>query len=521
MSDTAAFYYDEQAAEEAVAFFPEVLVHVKGELAGQPLELDKWQADRIIRPLFGWKRKADGTRRYRTVWVEIPRKNGKSTLGAGLALMLLCADGEEGAEVYSCASDRDQAKIVFDVAKQMVRRSPELRKRVRPFQTALVYYALAASYKVLSSDSETKHGFNAHAFVFDEVHAQPNRKLYDVMSTSTGARRQPIEIYLTTAGWDRNSVCYELHDYAEKVAAGIIQDDEFLAVIYAAAPEDPWDDPTTWAKANPGLGTSVKLSYLESKAKKAKTSLAFLNTFRRLHLNQWTEQAEKAIDMALWDACAGPAALEALAGRPCFAGLDLASSRDIAALVLDFPDAEAGHLWIPRFWIPRANIEEPKLKRDPRIRERIAEWVAAGLIIATPGDVIDYAHIRKEINALNETVEIKEIAFDRWGATQLSTELADDGFTMVPFGQGFASMAAPTKELLTILPQHRLAHGGHPVLRWMASNFSVKIDAAENMKPDKATSSEKIDGIVAGLMALDRACRHAETPAPLITVMGA
>lgn len=508
MADSS-FYFDEGAAQLAVEFFREVLVHVKGEKAGHPFELDPWQADRIIRPLFGWKRKADHTRRYRTVYVEIPRKNGKSSLGAGLALYLLCADGEEGAEVYSAASDTEQAAIVFDVAKQMRIRSAELRKRLKPFKKALVYHAMASSYKVLSADAETKHGFNAHGILFDELHAQPNRKLYDVLTTSTGARAQPLTIFLTTAGYDRHSICWEVHDYAEKVRDGITPDPSFLPVIYSVDKDEPWDDPAVWAKANPGLGTSVKLEYLEEQATKARTSLAFQNTFRRLHLNQWTEQAERAIDMDDWDACAGPADLVPLHGRRCYAGLDLATSRDIAALVLDFPE-EPGHVWIPRFWIPRENITNPHIKRDPRIRERIAEWVAQGLIVATPGNVIDFEYIRKEINALNQVVQIAEIAYDRWGATQLATQLEGDGLTMVPFGQGFASMAAPTKELLAVLPAHRLAHGGHPVLRWMAANFSVKQDAAGNMKPDKESSSEKIDGIVAGLMGLDRACRHAE-----------
>ena len=521
MTDDAAspFYYDEQAAETAVDFFREVLVHVKGEKAGQPFELDTWQADRIIRPLFGWKRTADKTRRYRTVYVEIPRKNGKSSLGAGLALYLLCADGEEGAEIYSAASDREQAGIVFDVAKQMRARSQELRKRLKPFKNSLVYHAMAASYKVLSADAETKHGFNAHAILFDELHAQPNRKLHDVLTTSTGARRQPLTIFLTTAGYDRHSICYEVHQYAEQVRDGLLDDASFLSVIYSVDKDEPWDDPAVWAKANPGLGTSVKLEYLEEQAAKARASLAYQNTFRRLHLNQWTEQAERALDMDDWDACAGPVDLEALRGQPCFAGLDLASSQDIAALVLDFPEAP-GHLWVARFWIPADRIASPTAKRDPRIRERIAEWVAQGFIIATPGNVIDYDYIRKEINALHESVEIREIAYDRWGATQLATQLEGDGFTMVPFGQGFASMAAPTKELLALLPAQRLAHGGNPVLRWMAANFSVKQDAAGNMKPDKESSAEKIDGIVAGLMGLDRACRHAEAPAPLISVLG-
>jgi phage terminase large subunit-like protein len=512
----AVFYYDDGAAQRAVDFFRELLVHVKGEKAGQPFVLDPWEERDIIRPLFGWKRQGDGTRRYRQAYIEVPKKNGKSSLGAGLALYLTTADGEEGAEVYSVAADTDQADIVFSVAKQMRARSPELRKRLKPFKRSLVYHAMASSYKVLSAEADTKHGFNIHGCIFDELHTQPNRKLYDVLTTGTASRRQPLFIFLTTAGYDRHSICWEVHDYALKVRDGMLDDPSFLPVIYAADPAEPWDDPATWAKANPGLGSSVKLDYLEEQAKKARQSLAYQNTFRRLHLNEWTAQAQRAIDMAHWDACAGPVALAALAGRPCFAGLDLASSIDIAALVLVFPDDPSGFLAVPVFWVPEDTVAA-RVKQD---RVPYDVWIQDGLLRATPGNVIDYDVIRRDIGALGAQVEITEIAYDRWGATQLSTQLEGDGFTLVPFGQGFASMAAPTKELLTLIPSHRIQHGGHAVLRWMAGNFSTKQDAAGNLKPDKASSSDKIDGIVALIMGLDRASRHAQAAEPLIRVMG-
>jgi phage terminase large subunit-like protein len=505
----SAYYFDAEAAQNAVDFFRTILVHVKGEKAGDPFVLDPWQEEQIIRPLFGWKRTVDETRRYRTVYIEIPRKNGKSSLGAGLALYLLCADGEAGAEVYSAASDREQAAIIFEVAKQMRARSPELRSRVKPFKTSLVYHNTASTYKVISADAETKHGFNAHGILFDELHAQPNRKLYDVLTTSTGARRQPLTIFLTTAGYDRHSICWEVHEYAQQVRDGILDDPSFLPVIYSVDKDAAWDDPAVWAEANPGLGSSVKYEYLEEQAAKARASLAYQNTFRRLHLNQWTEQAERAIDMERWDACDETVALEDLRGRRAYGGLDLATTRDIAALVLDVP-IDGRHVLIPRFWIPRENIANPQLKRDPRIRERIAEWVARGYIIATPGDQIDNDLIRQEINALGEQFNIVEIGYDRWGAPDLQTRLTADGFTMVPIGQGISGMAAGTKEFLDLVQGRRLAHGGNPVLRWMAANLSTKQDADGNLKPDKKSSAEKIDGIVAGIMAVDRACRHAD-----------
>jgi phage terminase large subunit-like protein len=510
------FWFDEGGAQLAVDFFREVLVHIKGEKAGQPFILDPWQEHEIIRPLFGWKRTVDGTRRYRQAYIEVPKKNGKSSLGAGLALLLLCADDEEGAEVYSVAADTDQADIVFSLAKQMRARSAELRKRLRPFKRSLTYQARAGSYKVLSAEADTKHGFNIHGCIFDELHTQPNRKLYDVLTTGVASRRQPLFIFLTTAGYDRHSICWEVHEHAIRVRDGLLEDPEFLPVIYAADPDDPWDEPATWAKANPGLGTSLKPGYLEGQAVRARQSLAYQNTFRRLHLDQWTTQAKRALDMERWDACVGAADLAGVAGRRCFAGLDLASTTDIAALVLFFPVEAGGGIVIPVFWVPAENVA----RRVGTDRVPYESWIAQGLLRATPGNVIDYDIIRRDIGVLGESVEIQEIAFDRWGATQLSTQLEGDGFTMVPFGQGFASMAAPTKEFLGLVAAGKLAHGRHPVLRWMASNFAVKEDAAGNLKPDKASSSEKIDGIVALIMGLDRASRHAAEPPALISVMG-
>jgi phage terminase large subunit-like protein len=488
-----------------VDFFAECLTHIKGEFAGRPFVLEPWQERDIIRPLFGWKR-SDGSRRYRTAYIEIPRKNGKSSLAAGVGLYLLTADGETGAEVYSAASDREQAAIVFGVARGMRDASPELRKRLTPYVRALVMFSTASSYKVLSADAPTKHGFNAHGILFDELHAQPNRDLYDVLTTSTGARRQPLVFITTTAGYDRHSICWEVHEFACKVRDGVVDDPSFLPVIYAAAADDRWDDHAVWAKANPGLGVSVKLEYLEQQAAKARESLAYQNTFRRLHLNQWTAQAERAIDMDAWNACASPASLEQLRGRRCYAGLDLASTTDIAALVVVGRDAADQLVVVPYFWVPEDNVRRRALKD----RVPYDVWIQEGRLRATPGNVIDYDVIRREIGELGQVVELTEIAIDRWNATQIATQLTGDGFTIVQFGQGFASMAAPTKELLRLVAAGELAHGNHPVLRWMASNLSVRQDAAGNLKPDKATSGEKIDGIVALVMALDRQNRHAE-----------
>lgn len=490
------FYFDEAAADRAVSFFEVCLTHTKGEWAGQPLKLSDWQAEKIIRPLFGWKRK-DGTRRYRTAYIQIPRKAGKSTLSAGIALYLLFADKEPGAEIYSAAADRDQAAIVFDMAKCMVEASESLRRRSQSFRRSMIVPSLAASYRVLSADANTKHGLSAHGIIFDELHAQPNRELWDVLTTSTGARRQPVTIAITTAGYDRHSICYEIYGHACKVRDGIVDDPYFLPVIYEAEADDDWTKPATWYKAHPGLGVSVKEDYFAAEAAKAQQLPSYENTFKRLLLNVWTEQDVRWLSMAAWDACAQP--LPDLSGAGCFAALDLSSTTDLSALVLAFPTGSTVHL-LPFFWMPAEGIR----KRVERDRVPYDVWVKEGLIEATPGRVIDYDRIRARINELADRYHIREIAIDRWNATQLATQLEGDGFAMIAFGQGFASMAAPTKELEKRVLDDTLNHGNHAVLRWMASNITVEQDAAGNLKPSKAKSTERIDGIVATIMALGR-----------------
>lgn len=498
-------YFDEASANRAVEFFERFLVHTKGKWAGHPFTLMDWQRDEIIRPLFGWKRK-DGLRKYRTAYIEIPRKNGKSTLSAGIALYLLLADGEFGAEVYSAAGDREQARIVFEDCKAMISLVPALKKRLKTYKNSIIAEGLNSSYKVLSADADSKHGFNAHAIIFDELHTQPNRDLWDVLTTSTGAREQPMVVAITTAGYDRNSICWEQHEYARKVKEGIVDDPSFFAFIAAADESDDWTSPETWKKANPGLGQTIKMDYLEEACKKAQQTPALQNTFRRLHLNQWTSQATRWMDMATWDSTASMVVPESLKGRECYAGLDLASTTDIAAFVLVFAPVapETAYQVLPFFWIPGDNIRQ-RIDKD---RVPYDVWIRQGFVTATEGNVIHYAAIKNKIDQLSKEYNIKEIAFDRWGAVQLSQDLSDGGMTVIPFGQGFASMSSPTKELLNLVLAKNLIHGGNPVLRWMADNLVVRQDPAGNIKPDKAKSSEKIDGMVALIMGLDRAIRH-------------
>ena len=504
------YFFDKQAANTAVLFFEQILPHVKGKWSGEHFALAPWQRQ-IVRDLFGWKITKTKLRRYRRAYIEIPRKNGKSSLCAGLALYMLLIDQEPGAEIFSAASDRDQAAIVFDVAKEMIARSPELDrmcegKEIEVFRRSIYVPGRAAVYRVVSADAPTKHGLNASCVVFDELHAQPNRELWDVLTTSQGSRSEPLLVSITTAGYDRNSICWEQHEYARRARDGFIADPSFYPVIFAAGEEDDWTSEEAWKKANPNLDISVSLDYIAAECERAKEIPAYQNTFRRLHLNQWTAQVSRWIDMTAWDRCATELPHEGLGGRICYAGLDLASTTDIAALVLAFPpQAEDEPIWaLPFFWIP----EDGMIERERRDRVPYAAWVREGLVYATPGNVIDYAFIRATIQKIAATYELREIAVDPWNSTQLAIQMQEDGLTVVEVRQGFASLSAPSKELLRLVLAGQVAHGGNTVLRWMADNVSVKQDPAGNVKPDKSKSTNRIDGIVALIMALDRATRH-------------
>ena len=495
--------FDKKRAQAAIDWFPRYLKHTKGKWAGQPFELLPWQQE-IIGKLFGTVKK-DGTRQYRTVYCEVPKKNGKSELAAGVALRLLFADSEPGAEIYSAAADREQASIVFHVAAEMVRMNKKLGQRCKVLDsTKRIIHNNGNIYRVLSADVHTKHGFNTHGVIFDELHAQPTRELWDVLTQGAGdARRQPVVFAITTAGYDRHSICWEIHEYARKVREGLIKDKTFLPVLFGAEENDDWADESIWQKVNPSLGVTIEVERVREHCKRAQDNPAEENLFRRLRLNQWVKQETRYIPMEAWNGCGGAVDETALEGKVCWAGLDLASSIDIAAFVLAFPVDDEVRL-LCRFWVPEENID----KRSRTDKVPYEQWVRDGVLTATPGNVIDYAFIEAEIEALSKRFEIREIAFDRWGAVQMSQNLTEKGFTLVEFGQGYKSMSPPTKELLKLVLSGKLRHGDHPVLSWMADNVVVTTDPAENVKPDKAKSTERIDGIVAAIMALDRLQRH-------------
>jgi phage terminase large subunit-like protein len=514
-------YYDKEAGDRAVRFF-EGLKHTKGRWRGKPFTLLPWQK-KIIREVFGTL-KPDGTRLYKTVYIEIPKKNGKSELGAGFALYLLIADNEPGAEVYSAASDRDQAAIVYNVAKDMVEFSPALQKVCKTVDSVkrIVNYKNGGFYRVLSSESKTKHGFNISGVIFDELHTQPDRRLYDVLTDGTGdAREQPLYVFLTTAGVDRNSVCWEVHEKAREILNGTREDPEFYPVIYgldeAEDQQDPelWTKESTWKKVNPSLGHIIRMESVRSQFKEALENPAKENTFRQLRLNQWVKSTIKPIPLKIWDACKGNVDEGELAGSDCYGGLDLSSSIDLTSLAIVFPCGDTFKS-VHRFWIPEDTMREAE-KRD---KVPYSTWVKRGFITATPGNVVDYSYIKRDLLEIREKFELKELAYDRWGAAKLMVDLQEEGFAIdekeagpghpliVGFGQGFKSMSPACKELIRLVLTGKLEHGGHPVLRWNIDNLVLEQDAAENLKPNKAKAVQRIDGAVALLMALDRAVRH-------------
>jgi phage terminase large subunit-like protein len=529
------YYFDRAAAERICAFFAKYLVFTKGEWAGQPFVLQPWQR-KILSTAFGWKRRADRLRRYRTVYIEIAKKNGKSELAAGVALYLTLCDDEPGAMVYSAAADKSQAAIVFEPASLMCELSPELKKRCKIFREEIFVDSTMSFYRVLSADVQSKHGLNPHGIIFDELHAQDNRELWDTLRGGRVARRQPMTFALTTAGVDKKTICGELHDKARAILNGTAKDDTFLPVIYAVGEKEDWEDPELWKKANPNLGVSVKLSALEEEYAEAKRSPAYQNTFRRMHCNQWVRQVHRWIDLKKWRRCAGPVPwnemLEHLKGRPCYAGLDLSTITDLSALVLlfdstiraedpDYPSEQQilgvkGAQLIPNFeygdplpavdllsffWCP----EEGILERSKRDQVSYDVWRDQGAIIATEGDAVDHGAIRKMIQDLGREFPIQEIAVDAWNAHKLITELeAEDGFTVARVSQGFGAMTAPTKELDVMYRRGQLRHGGHPVLEWNADNAALDKDPYDNWKVSKKKSRERIDGIVALVMALSR-----------------
>ena len=508
-SDAAAVaggcYFDLAAAERVREFLRRFCRHSKGrDFAGKPLELLPWQWNDFIAPLFGWKM-PNGLRRFRRAYLEVPKKQGKSTLLAGLALYLLTKDGEGGPEVYIAAKDKSQASIIYGESAHMVEQSPALKDELQTVksQKRIDYPDKMGFVQALSADVPTKDGLNASAVFFDELHRQTDTKLWDILIYAGASRAQPLQISITTAGDDEESVCWEQHDYAAKVRDGLIEDISFLPVIYAADETDDWKAEATWAKANPSLGVTVSVEEMRQACRDSEATPRTQARFKRLRLNIWPKQGNRWIPMVDWDACQDEAVGAELEGRECYAGMDLGSTSDLSNLLLLFPEDD-GYSILNFAWCPKDSATE----RDHKgLLPSYAPWAESGLIRLTDGNVMDYDRIRADIrDDIGKRFKILDIGYDAWAATQIVNELGGDGFKLTPIRQGYPSLSAPSKELERLVAGHMLRHNGDAALRWMVGNAYVEEDVNENIRPVKGKNKQnKIDAVLCLVMALARA----------------
>lgn len=494
LSDLKTFRFVPELADHALEFIQN-LTHTTGEAAGRKFILEPWQVF-IITNLFGFVG-PDGARRFSRAYIEVPRKNGKSTFASAIMLYGLLADGEAGAQVYSAATKLDQAMMVFGESVRACQAQDWLKDELviqNSIHNRRIIYG-DNLYKPLEWNPGKQDGLNTHFCVIDEYHAHPNDELYNVIYNSMGARRQPLLFTITTAGFNREGPCYKHRQYCSQVLAGALKDDSLFTVIYSLDPGDDWTDPKTWAKANPNWGVSVYPKKLEQSVNEAKELTHKEVEFKTKLLNVWTDTAQTWIADAVWSKDQPELSYSSLAGLECYGGLDLASTGDFCAFSLFFPEADSV---ITRYYLP----EEAVKKRNDTAGANIRDWVREGLIIETEGNVTDYNYIKADILDLAEQFEIKEIAFDRFNSSQLIIELQNEGLTLYPFGQGFVSMSAPTKELERLVKVGRLKHGNNPVTRWQMGNILLRRDPADNIKIDKAKSGDKVDGPVSIVMAL-------------------
>jgi len=496
--------FDPVQGERVIRFVENFCRHSQGEWAGNPVVLEPWQCA-MLYLLYGWRWASTGYRRFRFAYVELAKGNGKSFLASALALYELIGQGEPGAEVYSVATKKDQARIVFSEAERMVKQSPALKYRIRSFRDNLHIPGTASKFQPLSSDEDSLDGPRPQALIADELHAWGGsaRKLWDVLANALGKRRSPLFLVITTSGSGTASLCWEQHVYSDKVLSGSHEDDTWFAWVCCLDSEQEWEDESCWIKANPNLGVSVQLDELRAVVNKAKGDPASLNGVLRLRLGVWTSALTAWIPADKWAECSTKYTEDDLSGQPCFGGLDLSTTTDLSAYVLLFPPTGQRKEWavLPYLFIPDDAIE----KRSKRDRVPYDLWKRQGLVTATPGNVIDYDAIRQRIKWSSQQFDLREVAYDPWNATETALWIEQQGITAVPIRQGFQSITGPSKKLMELILTRKLAHGGHAALRWMASNVMVLTDPAGNIKPDKAKSTEKIDGIVALIVALARA----------------
>lgn len=491
-------YWSPEHAQKAVSFFEDCLSHTKGPVAGKPFALEPWQAA-VNATMYGWLR-PDGTRRFRKSYRTVPRKNGKTTWTAGEALFVMLTDGEARGENYCAGADREQASLAFATAAAMLRENPDLIKacKVVDSQKRIIYRD--SFLRAIPANEEASHGFDISFLCGDELHAWPHRRMYDVLMTGMGARPQPVCIWITTAGHDRESVCYKEYKYAKGVRDGKIDDPYYLPVIYEAEEKDDWQDPDVWKKANPNFGVSLREDYMQAECKRAINEPSYQNTFRRLHCNQWTSQKSRWLLMDKWRECK-TTQTDFEPGTPVYAGVDLSATTDLTCVSLVSRNADGGFKVRPHFWIPEYRMQEIE-KRD---RVPYSTWEKQGHLTVIPGYRIDQGYIEKYIlDAMNSHINLRYVGFDPWCAEMLSMRLEAAGVPMVKVRQGAATLSAPSKELEACVLSGTLDHGDNPVLAAHAENVEVQTDANSNIRPVRPpfASGRKIDGIVASVMGI-------------------
>ncbi|QLK60864.1 terminase large subunit [Enterobacteriaceae bacterium Kacie_13] len=508
-------YFNEDRAQHVLDFY-DFVPHVKGALAGKPIKLMAWHVFILIN-LFGFviplidemtgeqMLDEDGdtilVRRFRTAYDEVARKNAKSTLSSGIGLYMTGADGEGGAEVYSAATTRDQARIVFDDAKNMIKKAPRSLGRLFGHVKLNIHQERSASkFEPLSSDANNLDGLNIHCGIVDELHAHRTRDVWDVLETATGARLQSLLFAITTAGSNKEGICFEQRDYAIKVLRGVVEDDTYFAMIYTLDEDDDPFDEKNWPKANPGLGICKRWDDMRRLAKKAKEQIAARPNFFTKHLNIWVTAESAWMDMDRWNKCGDIAPDDELVNWPLWVGIDLANKIDICAAVKTWL-APNGHTHTKsKFWLPEGRLETaPK-----HISELYRKWADAGYLDLTDGDVIDHGYIKAEVEAWVKGESLKEIAFDPWSATQFSLALAEEGLPLVEVAQTVKNLSESMKSVQADVYGSKIHHDGNPVMTWMMSNVTVKPDKNDNVFPNKSTPENKIDGPVALFTAKSR-----------------
>lgn len=500
-------FFCEESARRALTLFG-YLKHSKGAWSGTAIELESWQAF-IIACVFGWKHQDTEKRRFRTVYEEVARKNGKTTKLAGLGLYGLTKDNEGGPEIYAAATKREQSRILYEEASRMVKQSQPLRRRLDIQQNKIINPSNFGKFEPLSADGNTMDGLNPHIALVDELHAHKTPEIWDVLKSALGARSQPLLWAITTAGFNKNGICYEVRDYAIKVLTGIIDDDAFFGIIYTIDDNDNWEDENNWVKANPNLGVSVDLKYLQEQARQAKVMPTAKINFFTKHLNVWVTGATAWCNTELWKLCGSDYKPDEIEDPvEVYLGLDLASVSDIASIGGIAVMADGTWKTFGKHYLPAEAVNNNIRKTTVPFNK----WEEDGWLTLTYGNVIDYNWIKQDILDLMEKWPIKEIAFDRWNSSQLVNDLMEYNAPMVAFGMGYASMNAPMKELERRYLAGEIQHPNDPVLNWAMSNVVVDQDPAGNVKPAKNKSTEKIDPAVALMMAVGRAMLTEQEP---------